>query len=167
MKLFEQAPRLLFGTLFAACAALLGVGLYLQHVVGLEPCPMCIMQRYAFVALALVALVAAIHAPRRTGAVVYGGLLLVVALAGGAVAAQQSRLQLSPPSLAECGPGFAYMMESFGFAEALPMMFRGAGDCSAIDWTLLGLTIANWSLLCFIAIAAFSIAMMWRGARAR
>ena len=157
------APRPLFFFLFAACAALLGFGLYLQHFVGLEPCPMCIMQRYAFVAVALVALIAALHGPRRTGTVIYGLLILVFALAGGAVAAQQSRLQLEPPSLAECGPGFEYMMESFGLAEALPMVFRGAGDCAAIDWSFLGLTIANWSLLCFVAIAIFALVLIARG----
>lgn len=157
------APRLLFFTLFAACTALLGFGLYLQHFVGLEPCPMCIMQRYAFVAVALIALIAALHGPRRIGTVIYGLLVLVFALAGAAVAAQQSRLQREPPSLAECGPGFEYMMESFGLAEALPMIFRGAGDCAAIDWSFLGLTIANWSLLCFAAIAIFALVLIARG----
>ena len=165
MSLLDQSPRKLFLALFAACFLLLAFGLYLQHVVGLEPCPMCIMQRYAFVAIALVALIAAVHGPGLRGSAVYGLTILVLAMAGGGVALQQSRLQLSPPSLAECGPGFGYMMESFGFAEALPMIFRGAGDCSAIDWTFLGLTIANWSLLCFIAIAVFASLTAWRGWR--
>jgi disulfide bond formation protein DsbB len=44
------------------------------------------------------------------------------------------------------------MLESFPLSSALPMIFRGAGDCSAIDWTLLGLTIANWSFLVFASI---------------
>lgn len=62
----------------AICAAMLGFGLYLQHVVGLEPCPLCIFQRVAFIALGAVFLVAALHGPGRTGAIVYallgGGL---------------------------------------------------------------------------------------------
>lgn len=165
--MYLPAPRPLFAVLFVACAALLGFGLYLQHVVGLEPCPMCILQRYAFVAIALVALIASVHGPRRTGTVLYGLLVLTAALAGGGVAAQQTRLQLEPPSLAECGPGFEYMVESFGLAEALPMMFRGAGDCAAIDWTFLGLTIANWSLICFALIALFALVMIARGGRRR
>lgn len=160
------SPRLCFLALFIACSGLLGFGLYLQHVGGQEPCPMCIMQRYAFVLVALIALIAALHGPRRSGAALYGLLTLGVSLAGAGVAGQQTRLQLQPPSLAECGPGFEYMMESFGFAEALPMIFRGAGDCSAVDWTFLGLTIANWSLLCFIAIALFSLWLVVRSLRA-
>lgn len=161
------SPRLLFLGLFLICTGLLAYGLYLQHVVGLEPCPMCVMQRYAFALIGAVALLAAAHGPQRNGTVVYGLLTLASAVAGAAVAAQQTRLQLQPPSLAECGPGFAYMMESFGLAEALPMIFSGAGDCAASDWTFLGLTIANWSLLCFIAIALYSLWLVLRGGRPR
>lgn len=160
-------PRQLFLALFIVCSALLGFGMYLQHVVGLEPCPMCIMQRYAFVAVALIALLAALHGPRRAGTVTYGLLTLISALAGGAVAAQQTRLQLAPPSLEECGPGFEYLVENFGLAEALPMMFRGSGDCSVIDWSFLGLTIANWSLLCFALIAMLACWLIARGGKRR
>lgn len=163
----RSATRRAFLLLFLACAALLGFGLYLQHVTGLEPCPMCILQRYAFVAVALVALVAALHGPRRTGSVVYGLLTLVAALAGGTVAGQQSLLQRQPPSLLECGPGFEYMVENFGLADALPMIFRGEGDCAAIDWSFLGLSIANWSLLCFAAVTVLALWLMLRGGRRR
>lgn len=165
MNLLSISPRTLFLALFVVASGLLGFGLYLQHIGGLEPCPMCIMQRYAFTAVALLALIAGVHGPKRAGAVVYGFLTLVLALAGGGVALQQSILQRSPPSLAECGPGLEYMLESFGLAQALPMIFRGSGDCSSIDWTFLGLTIANWSLVCFAATAIFAVMMMVRGGK--
>ncbi|HRP98087.1 MAG TPA: disulfide bond formation protein B [Rhodocyclaceae bacterium] len=163
--LSNLSPRALFLALFAVCTGLLAYGLYLQHVVGLEPCPMCIMQRYAFVAVALVALVAGLHGPARTGSIVYGVVVALLAAAGGTVAARQSLLQRSPPDIAECGPGLEYLIDSFGVAEALPMIFRGAGDCAAIDWTFLGLTIANWSLLAFVAVGLFGLAMIARGGR--
>lgn len=147
---------------FAFCTALLGFGLYLQHVEGLEPCPMCIIQRYAFAAVALTALVGGLHAPRTTGLRVYAGLMLLLALAGGGVAAWQSWMQLDPPAIPECGPGLEFMLESFPLAQSLPMIFRGAGDCSAVDWTFLGLSIANWSLLNFAAAAAFALWLMRR-----
>ena len=73
-------------------------------------------------------------------------------LAGLGVAARQSWMQWYPPAVSECGPGLEYMLESFPLSSALPMIFRGAGDCSAIDWTLFGLTIANWSFLIFATI---------------
>lgn len=146
------SPRALGLALFSLCAALLAFGLYLQHVKGIEPCPMCIMQRYAMAACGLIGLVAGLHNPKGRGLFLYAGLLAVAALAGGGVAARQSWLQWFPPSVSECGPGLEYMLESFPLTSALPMIFRGAGDCSAIDWTFLGLSIANWSFVVFALI---------------
>ena len=165
MNLFALSSRTLFLGLFAASAALLGVGLYLQHVVGLEPCPMCIMQRYAFAAVGLIALVAGLHGPGRGGSRAYAGLILLFALAGGGVAIRQTWLQLYPPAFADCGPDLDFMLESFPLSDALPMIFHGTGDCSKVDWSFLGLSIANWSLLCFALVAAFAVAMLLRSAR--
>ena len=165
MTILDYSPRTLFLALFMGCVALLATALYLQHATGLEPCPMCIMQRYVFIAIAAVALIATLHGPARRGSVVYGGLVTLLALVGAGVAAQQSRIQLQPPSLAECGPGVEYMVNTFGLSEALPMMFRGAGDCASSDWTLLGLTLANWSLLTLLAIAIYGGLVVWRGGR--
>jgi len=156
------SSRSLFLGLFAACAGLLGFGLYLQHSVGLEPCPMCIMQRYAFVAIGLTALVAGLHGPGRTGSRVYAALILLTALAGGGVAVRQTWIQLYPPEFAECGPDLEFMLGSFPLADALPMIFHGAGDCSKIDWTFLGLSIANWSLAMFALVITFALAMIAR-----
>lgn len=156
------SSRTVFLGLFAVCVGLLGFGLYLQHVQGLEPCPMCIMQRYALAAVGVVGLVGGLHGPGRTGTRIYAGLIGLLALTGGGVAAQQTRLQLNPPGLAECGPGLEYLMESFPLTQVLPMLFRGAGDCSAIDWTFLGLSIANWSLVNFVLISALAGWLLFR-----
>jgi protein dithiol:quinone oxidoreductase len=156
------SSRALFLGLFAACAGLLGFGLYLQHSVGLEPCPMCIMQRYAFVLIGLTALVAGLHGPERTGSRVYAALILLTALAGGGVAVRQTWIQIYPPEFAECGPDLEFMLGSFPLADAMPMIFQGAGDCSKIDWTFLGLSIANWSLVMFALVMTFALAMIVR-----
>lgn len=160
-------PRLPFFALFAVGTGLLAFGLYLQHIAGLEPCPMCIMQRYAFALATLTGLVAGVHGNTSGARRGYGVLIAVSALAGGGVAAWQSWLQRFPPDVSECGPGLEYMMESFPLTELLPMIFRGAGDCTAIDWTFLGLSIANWSLLSFIAVLAFGLHVMFRRAAVR
>ena len=163
MNLFALPPRVLFLALFAVCTGLLGFGLYLQHYGGYEPCPMCIMQRYAFLGVALVALVGAIHGPRGGGgAKVYAGVILLLTLAGGGVAARQTWMQLYPPQFTECGPDLEFMLDSFPLADALPMIFRGAGDCAAIDWTFLGLSIANWSLVMFSVVGLLAIAFIAR-----
>ena len=157
--------RALFLGLFATCVGLLGFGLYLQHYIGLEPCPMCIMQRYAFIAIALFALVAGLHNPGRTGTRMYAGLILVAALAGAGVAARQTWIQIYPPEVAECGPDLEFMLGSFPLADALPMIFQGAGDCTRVDWSFLGLSIANWSLATLTLIAIGAIALIVRGKR--
>ena len=123
---------------------------------------MCVMQRYAFALAALVALIAAVHGPARRGVRVYAGLIGLCALVGGGIAARQSWMQIDPPLIPECGPGLEFMLESFPLAQALPMIFRGAGDCTAIEWTFLGLSIANWSLLSFTATVIFAAWMLLR-----
>lgn len=159
---FLFPPRMLYFALFVVCFGLLGFGLYLQHIVGVEPCPMCILQRYAFVLIMLVGLVAGIHNPGRVGIAVYGLIHLGLALAGGSVAGQQSYIQRQPPDLAMCGPGIEYMVETFGLGAALPMIFQGSGDCGSLSWVFLGLSVANWSLVCFICIGIFATGMLWR-----
>lgn len=151
-------PRRILALIAAACVAMLAFGLYLQHVVGLEPCPMCIVQRYALVAVAVVAGVAALF---RRRAALYGGVIVMGVLAafGAFVAARQSWLQWNPPEIMSCGRDFFGMIEAFPLRRAIPMIFRGSGDCSVIDWTFLGLSIANWSFLCFSAIALLAVAL--------
>lgn len=150
-------PRIVYFATFAACAGLIGFGLFLQHGGGLEPCPMCIIQRYAFVVCALIALAAALHNPRNWGSRIYAGLMLLSALGGGSVAARQSWLQRNPPAVPSCGPDLDFMLDSFPLTQALPMIFRGTGDCAEIKWVFLGLSIPDWALLCFLAIAAVAI----------
>ncbi len=162
----DNAPRRVFGVVALACVAMLAFGMYLQHVVGLEPCPMCIVQRYALILVAISAALAG--AIDRKGLQITGAvLLLVFAVAGAYVAARQSWLQWYPPEVVSCGRDFYGMIETFPLKRALPMIFRGGGDCSKIDWTFLGGTIANWSFLCFSGFAALGALMVWRSTRQR
>lgn len=159
LSLFAQ-PRRLLALIAVACIALLGFGLYLQHVVGLEPCPMCIVQRYLFILVALVAGIGAVL-PAST-ARWSGGLMALLSLTGAGVAARQSWLQWFPPEVSTCGRDLFGMIEAFPLKRVIPMLFRGSGDCSAVDWTFLGLTIANWSFLNFVLVAALGAALLLR-----
>lgn len=156
---FENHPRRVLAAIALGCLGLLAFGLYLQHVVGLEPCPMCIVQRYALVLVALVAGGAALFKNRFW---LFGGVIKVGVLAvlGAGVAARQSWLQWNPPEILSCGRDFFGMIESFPLKRAIPMIFKGSGDCSAVDWTFLGLSIANWSFLCFSGIALLAL-LLW------
>lgn len=166
LSLLDRAPRKVLALISVVCVGLLAFGLYLQHVVGLEPCPMCIVQRYALV---LVAILAALTAMSRGRAGLLAGSLLTLAVAGfGAfVAARQSWLQWYPPEVATCGRDFYGMIETFPLQRAIPMIFRGGGDCAAVDWTFLGGSIANWSFLCFLGITLLVLAVIARGRASR
>ncbi len=148
------------------CVGLLVFGLYLQHAVGLEPCPMCIVQRYALFLVAIIAGLTAVA--RRRGAILGGtALMLITAGFGAFVAARQSWLQWYPPEVATCGRDLYGMIETFPLQRAIPMIFKGGGDCTVIDWTFLGGSIANWSFLSFMGIAVLALALIWQQARAR
>ena len=154
-------PRRVLAAICLGALGLLAFGLYLQHVVGLNPCPMCIVQRYA---LLLVAIWAGLGAclRGRGGLLTLSGLLLVTAVAGAFVAARQSWLQWYPPEIASCGRDLYGMIETFPLKKVLPMIFRGSGDCTALDWTFLGGTIANWSFICFSTFALLAAALLVR-----
>lgn len=160
------APRRAYGLICLACVLMLAFGLYLQHVVGLEPCPMCIVQRYALVLVALFTGLAGVF--RNAGLRFVGGLLALVAAIGGAyTAASQSWLQWYPPEVVSCGRDLYGMIETFPLKRALPMIFRGGGDCSKIDWSLFGLTLANWSFIAFTVLSLLLIVLLVRSRRAR
>ena len=164
MNLFSH-PRRWLAWIAVGCVGLLGFGLYLQEVVGLVPCPMCIVQRYALILVALVAGISAFF-PRGPLQTVGMGLTGLLAGFGAFVAARQSLLQWNPPEVLSCGRDFYGMIESFPLRRAIPMIFKGSGDCSAVDWTFLGLSIANWSFLCFTGILVIAVLLLVRRAGA-
>jgi disulfide bond formation protein DsbB len=141
--------RIVFAAGFFACVALMAVALYLQHVVKLEPCPLCILQRIAVIGVGLVMLAGALHNPGIRGRRVYGALTLIVAECGAAVAARHVWLQLVPNRVAECGIGLEDMIEMFPLSKTMELVFRGSGDCSDVQWTFLSLTIPGWMLIVF------------------
>jgi disulfide bond formation protein DsbB len=52
----------------------------------------------------------------------------------------------------ECGPGLAFMLEMYAPFEVLKRTLSGTGDCAEVDWTFLGFSIAEWSVLCFAGL---------------
>lgn len=136
------------------CASLMAAALYFQHVMGLEPCPLCIFQRLAVIASGVVLLIAAVHNPTALGRRIYGVLTLLSASSGAAVAARHLWLQSLPADqVPACGPGLDYMLETFPLNETLAMVFTGSGECAEVQWRLLGLSMPGWTLLFFIAVA--------------
>ena len=135
---------------------LLSFGLYLQHIEGLTPCPMCIVQRYALV-IVMVCFLAAAASQRALWQSMFNLVSLLFSFVGAYVAARQSWLQWYPPETVSCGRDFYGIIETFPLQRALPMIFRGSGDCSQVDWTFLGGSIANWSFVAFLMLAFISL----------
>jgi len=121
-------PRIIFSIIFIVCASLLGFGLYLEYVVGLEPCPLCVFQRIAFIVVGLFALIGAIHNPQKLFERIYTGLILIASLCGAGIAGRQVWLQHLPEDkIPECGPGLEYMLDAFSFYRGMKKMMRGLG----------------------------------------
>ncbi|MFL9813434.1 disulfide bond formation protein B [Stutzerimonas sp. VN223-3] len=157
------SPRSLFLLAFIGSVLMMIAALYLEHVVGLAPCPLCIVQRICVIAFGLVCLVAAIHGPRTTGRRVYSILALLSALAGGATAIRQIWLQNMPADqLPSCLPSLEYMMNALPFQEIARLVLHGTAECAEVSWTLLGLSIPEWTLLAFIAMAIFCLWQLLR-----
>ncbi len=164
-NLFDEKPRHVLDLVALACVLLLAFGMYLQHVVGLEPCPMCIVQRYAMILVAVFAILARAGG-KKSFLTAGAGAVFLLSGFGAFVAARQSWLQWYPPETVSCGRDFYGMIENFPLGRAIPMIFKGSGDCSKVDWTFLGGSIANWSFVCFCGLAVVSAALIWRLARA-
>lgn len=156
--LIPYPPRAVFGAMVVAIAACFAFALYTQYVGGLTPCPLCMSQRVFYVLTAVIALVAALHGRNER---IYGALCALSALAGAGVAGRQVWLQHLPPDqVPACGPSLDYMLQTLPFGQVLTQMLKGDGNCALVDWRLWGLSMAEWSLLCFLALIAVSAALM-------
>jgi disulfide bond formation protein DsbB len=160
----DAAPQRVLWSVSGVCLAMLSFGLYLQISQNLNPCPMCIVQRYALFLVAITAGLAGASS-RKILRIPFVVLLLLSAGFGAFVAARQSWLQWYPPEVASCGRDFYGMIETFPLQRAIPMIFKGSGDCAKVDWTFLGGSIANWSFVCFVLIGLLATVLLWRQAR--
>ncbi len=142
---------------FLLCTASIGVALYFQHVVGLEPCPLCIFQRISVILLGVIFLIAAAHNPGATGIRIYGLLITLASLLGIGIAGRHLWLQYGPHEELGCGPGLEYMMEVMSLDEVVSSVFKGTGDCGEILWSLFGISIPGWTLLFFLLLLIFGL----------
>lgn len=152
---------------FAVSAALIGYALFVQHVQGLEPCPLCILQRVAVMAAGGVFLLAALHDPAERGARAYGVLIDLAAFGGTLVAARHMWIMAQPPgSVAECGASLDYMMDVLPLHEVLVKVLAGSGECAKLDWQFLGLNMPTWVLMFLVTLGTWGLAVNWFGRRA-
>ncbi len=141
-----------------ACAGMMAFALYSQHVLLLDPCPLCILQRIAVIAIGLVFLIAAVHNPGQVGSRIYSVFAVTFAAAGAAVAGWHVRLQNLPADeVPSCGPGLEYMVDNFPLKDVLGMVLKGSGECADVSWNFLGLTMPTWVLINVILLGLFAL----------
>ncbi|MEC7369108.1 MAG: disulfide bond formation protein B [Pseudomonadota bacterium] len=162
MHLSESfTPRIIFAGLGFICVGYIVVALLMEHQLGLEPCPLCILQRLAVILCGCTAFLAAIHAPRQQGINIYRRVFILTALIGSAISIRHLWLQSLPAEkVPACGPGLDYLLDVFPLTEVLSMVLSGDGSCAEVTWSFIGLTIPGWTLIAFlllIAIAHYTI----------
>jgi disulfide bond formation protein DsbB len=149
----------LFG--FVSCFLIVGLALIIQTKYNLDPCPLCISQRLIFMSLGVFFLIAAFIPTRTIISKLLAGLQVITALGGAGVAMRHWYLQANKESMiADCGVGFDYMFDNFPLEKALKLVFRGTGDCAAIDWTFLGLTLPQLGLISYIVFAIYAVYLL-------
>lgn len=148
------------------CVFMMAVALYMEHAMHLEPCPLCIFQRVAAIAVGAIAFSAALHNPGKTGVRAYGGLMIIAAAAGGALSARQLYLQSLPADqVPACGPGLDYLLDVFPMTEVIQMVLTGDGSCAEVVWSLFGISIPGWTLIGFVGLLILGVIQVVRPAR--
>ena len=149
-----------FVLILLVCLGLLAYAYYAQFVLDLAPCPLCMLQRFGFMIMAVASLAAAIHNPGRLGRWLYAVPFFGGAIWGMITAGQHVRLQNQPPDpMVSCGADWQTMIDfDYSTNEILREAFTASGDCAEVDWTFVGLSMPAWALIWYVALAAF---MLW------
>ena len=128
----------------------LAVAMYMEMVEGLDPCPLCVLQRIIVIVLAIFFLVATLHGPRGGGVRLYSLVFFLISVLGIGIAMRQVWLQSLPFGQAPtCGPDISYMFNNMPLQDFLVALFKGTGDCAVVHWQFLNLSLAAWSAVFF------------------
>jgi protein dithiol:quinone oxidoreductase len=148
---------------FLGIILLLGIASYLEIYKGINPCPLCILQRVIMIMLGVIFFFAMILRLHKLGYLLSGLLGIIVSLSGILLSGRQVWLQNIPQiGLGECGISLQYMFKIFSFTEALQHVWRGGTECSQQGWVFLHLSLAEWSLICFLLFFLLAIIQLKR-----
>lgn len=159
----SKKMKYLIGFLF--CCALMTYALYAQYVLNLEPCPLCIFQRLAVIAMGIIFLLCSIIDPESKIPKLLASFSFTAAASTGiAVASRHVWLQNLPSDqVPGCGPGLDFMLSTFPLAEVLEMVFSGSGECANVDWSFLSLSMPSWVIISFFVMLIYAIWTNYRG----
>lgn len=156
--------RVITGLLFLFSIIGMAFALYLEHVQGLEPCPLCVFQRVGLIGLGLFSLIAFLHNPAKSGVKRFYSLLGTLSILWSAgVAARHIWLQNLPPDkVPSCGPGLDYLIDALPLKRVFQEVLSGSGECAVVDWTFLGQSLPVWSFIFFSLLALISLWQLFR-----
>lgn len=156
----RMSSRQVFAVLALLCAASIGYAFYAEYVLGLVPCPLCMFQRVAVMALGAVCVLGVLHGPKGWGIRIYAILGLLTAGLGAAIAARHVWLQSLPKDqLPSCAPPMDYMWDNLPFGNMLKTVLMTSGECAEIDWQFLGFSMPVWTFAFFLMMSAAMIAL--------
>lgn len=153
----SAAPRrtALLWSIAALSLGAIGIALATQHLLGMEPCPWCILQRLIFAAIALAALLGLI-----LGRWFAGLPVLALSLAGIAAALWQHFVAAASDS---CNLTLAEkIISGLGLDGSLPEIFQPRASCADAAVKLLGVPYEFWSLGLFLLTGALALRLLRR-----
>jgi len=166
--MFAKSNRGIFTLIAIVGGILIAVALFMQYQMGLEPCNLCMFQRFFVIAAAVTAAVAALHGSVRDYlnswvAKAYALLVIVFSGTGALTAGRQLWLQSLPADkVPACGPDLEYMLDAYPFMEMITEVLQGSGDCAKTQWVFMGLSIPGWTMVCFVAAIILALIVLFR-----
>lgn len=161
---FLKNNRSFWSLMFISSIFLISMAYYFQHVVGLNPCFLCIIQRMAVMAIGIGSLVMLISPTKIYTRIIGNFVFIVGALIGLSAAVRQMYIQRFPDPMASCGPGYEYILENSSLVQALPKLLSATGSCTDIDWTFLGFSMAECMIPIFIAYLVLNLIVNFKKA---
>jgi disulfide bond formation protein DsbB len=146
-RAFEPAKACLL--LAVASGAILLGALSLQYLGGLPPCPLCIWQRWPYVAVIALGIAGWRRQPRAALGIAIAVLLGGAGLAAYHVGVEQGWWALPGSCVAGGGAESVEDLRRL-LAEAPPA-------CDQVSFTLAGLSLAGWNLVTSLGLAAFAL----------
>lgn len=134
----------------------------LEYGFGLNPCPLCYLQRGMLFIISLVFCLGVLQNCKQQGRLVYSAILFFFSILGGTLALRQLWLQyISPVHESNCLAGFTKMLELMPLWEVLKETLKASQECSQIDFNFLGLPLSAWSLFSFIGLGTYVVILFW------
>ena len=152
-----------FGIFFITVLTIVDA-LYMEHVMLLSPCGLCITQRVFFILCGFVCLVSALHDPEATTQRLYSLIAASMCVFGSYFSIRQIWLQNLPEEeVPACGPGLTYIMDNFPFIEMLNFLLKGDGNCAEVVFRLFGIfSIPQMALIAFSGLFSLCLFMASR-----